>query len=337
MKWLIGFIFGILILPELLSLYPPDFEQRKFSYHPPVKIHWLKPCFEKPCLSPISRLARPFVYATDVSYDKANKRIYTENASSSYPIKVGFTDKAYENKKKFHLFTVDSPANLYLMGSDARGRDLFSRVLHALRLSVFLALLGSCLSLTAGFLIGIISGYFGGWLDGLLMRLSEFFMMIPGFYFLLAIRSVLPLEMDALQVMGVVVVLLGAIGWGSVAKVVRGMTLSLREEEYVLAAKALGRSSFGIIFSHILPGILPSLAMMFAYSLPGFILSESALSVLGLGIQDPYVTLGSLFSETLSVAHWKLHSWMIAPAVVLIMLSFYLNRFADLMNANKNR
>lgn len=331
MKTLIVFILGILILPELFSFYSPDFEQRKFSYHPPVKIQWLKACADKPCESAFSRFTAPYVYSTEVSYDQSNKKIYKENTEQIYPVKIGVSKNSGE-KKRFHLLSVDSPANIYLIGSDARGRDLFSRVLHALRLSVLLALLGSGISLLAGLFIGVISGYFGGWIGGLLMRLSEFFMMIPGFYFLLAIRSVLPMEMNSLQVMAIVVLLLGAIGWGGVAKVVRGMTLSLREEEYVLAAKALGRSPLGIIFSHILPGIFPSLVVMFAYSLPGFILSESALSVLGLGIQDPYVTLGSLFSEALSVAHWKLHGWMIAPAIVLIALSFYLNRSADVIN-----
>ncbi|MBI3307388.1 MAG: ABC transporter permease [Candidatus Omnitrophica bacterium] len=303
------FIFGAL-WAGWMAPYSPQFETRTHSFHPPTKIHW--------DLSS-GKLPQPFIYATNSQFDENFKRYYVEDTSRPYFLKLGL--------KK--LLSVDGPAKIYLWGADSRGRDLFSRILYGGRISLSIGFLGSLMALGAGLLIGGLAGYYGGKLDQFLMRLAEFFIMIPGFYFLLAMRSVLPPGLGSKQIYILIIMILSLIGWGGVARVIRGMVFSIRENDFIAQAKVLGRGDMEIIFRHIFPHTFSYLIVVMSVSIPGYILGESALSILGLGIQDPDVSWGNLLTESLSIAHITLHPWVLIPGFVILAVSFCLHALGD--------
>lgn len=294
-----------------LAPHAPRDEDRSHSFHPPTCIHW------------IARdggfAFRPFVCGTRIRYDENLRRVYEEDFSKKYPLKwLG---------KKF--VCVDAPGRLYLLGADARGRDLFSRILYGARVSLSVGVVGALFASLVGLAVGSLAGYFGGALDEVLMRVAEFFMMIPVFYLLLALRSVLPMNLGTLQVYLLVVVLLSLVGWGAVARIVRGLVATLRERDFIQAARVLGRPFFEIIVRHVVPHTFSYLAVVLSTSIPGYILAESALSLLGLGIQEPAVSWGNLLSEALAVAHLELHPWVIWPGIFITLTAFSCNILGD--------
>ena len=254
-----------------------------------------------------------------MTFDENYRRIYQEDKSRRCEIHLGST----------RLISVDPPAHFYLIGSDARGRDLFSRLLYGARISLSIGILGAFLSAFLGFFVGGLSGYYGGKIDFVIMRLAEFFIMIPGFYFLLALRGALPPTLGSYEFYGLTVGILSLIGWGAVARVIRGLAQSLRQNDFIQAARVLGRSDLEILMGHLFPHMLPYLTVVMSVSIPSFILMESALSLLGLGIQEPEVSWGNLLSDTMSVAHLSLHPWVLFPGALLVLTAFCFNRLGD--------
>ncbi|MBI3313467.1 MAG: ABC transporter permease [Candidatus Omnitrophica bacterium] len=311
---------------DWLAPYSSQEETREHSFHPPSKIYW--------DFSHVHLLPRPFVYATQMHFDANFRRFYVENQDRKYFIKFSLPSLR-ASKGRSNLISVDSPARIYLLGTDSRGRDLFSRILYGSRISLSIGFLGASLALAVGLLIGALAGYFGGRLDQLLMRLAEFFIMIPGFYFLLALRSVLPPSLGSQQVYALIVVILSLIGWGGIARVVRGMVFSIRENDFIAQAKILGRSHFEIIFRHVLPHTFSYLIVVMSVSVPGYILGESALSVLGLGIRDPDVSWGNLLTESLSIAHITLHPWVLVPGFLIFAVFFCFHAIGDGLMADQ--
>jgi peptide/nickel transport system permease protein len=220
-------------------------------------------------------------------------------------------------------------ARLYLLGADARGRDLLSRLLYGSRVSLTIGLVGVAITFVLGMLVGGISGYFGGRTDVVLMRACEMFMMIPGFYLMLALRSALPPEMSSVEVYVLLVAIMSFIGWAGFARVVRGMVLSIRNREYVLAAQASGASHLTIILRHVLPNTLSYAIVALTLSIPGYILGESALSLLGLGIQDPHASWGNLLKEAMDVAQIKFHPWILLPGLCIFVTVMAYNFLGD--------
>ncbi|HNV87204.1 MAG TPA: ABC transporter permease [Candidatus Omnitrophota bacterium] len=302
---LLGTVFICSAGADWLAPYSPQAESRTYAYHPPSRVHF------RDGQGKLS-LFRPFVYQTRLSFDSLRRRHYTEETGEKFYLK--FFGRRF--------ISVPEPAKIYLLGTDPRGRDVFSRILFGTRVSLAAALLGVALATTIGFLVGGIAGYFGGWTDHFLMRVSEFFIMIPGFYLLLALRSTLPAGLDSRQTFLLIVLILSMIGWGSLSRVVRGMTLSLKEREFVAAAKVLGRGPFGILTRHILPHLVSYLGVAVSLAIPGYILGESALSLLGLGIQDPDVSLGNLLQDCMSIPSIQLSPWVLAPGFWLAFISF---------------
>ncbi|MBU9888598.1 MAG: ABC transporter permease [Candidatus Omnitrophica bacterium] len=308
------FLAGIVLgacFANRIAPYDPNREDRQNSFHPPTRIHFW---------DENGRFhARPFVRRMEVTYDRNLKRCYEEVPGEKYFLRRGRTA----------LLSVQLPARIYLFGADSRGRDLFSRVLYGARTSLSLGLFGALVATAVGFLLGAVAGYCGGWRDTLLMRFSEFFIMIPAFYLLLALRSVLPPTLGPSQVYGLVILILSLVGWGGVARVVRGMVLSLREREFVLAARMLGRGTWEILGQHILPHTLSYLAVILSVSIPAYILGESFLSVLGLGIQEPAISWGNLLAEALSVARVQLHPWVLFPGLFIFLVALACNVLGD--------
>jgi peptide/nickel transport system permease protein len=180
-----------------------------------------------------------------------------------------------------------------------------------------------------GLLVGGIAGYYGGRVDDFLMRLCEMFMMVPGFYLLLALRSAVPPEFNSVQVYLAIVIILSFIGWAGLARIIRGMCLSLREREFVLAAKSVGLSDLKIILHHILPHTLSYSIFAIMLSIPGYILGESALSLIGLGIQDPFASWGNLLSDAMSIVRIKFYPWILWPAFFIFVTVICFNIIGD--------
>lgn len=306
----------IAVFAECIAPYHYENEDREKSYHPPTTIHWID-------ASGTFHLW-PFVYDTKSYVNENHERVYVPITDKRYPIRFFKKGDMYRLWNiiplDVHVFGVDEPARLYIWGADARGRDLFSRICMGARISLSIGIIGVFISLLFGVTIGAVSGYFGGMIDQIVMRVAELFLMLPGFYILLALRSALPSHLSSLEVYVLVTCIISLIGWAGLARVIRGMVLSLREREYVMAARVLGASHLRTIVRHIVPHTLSYLLVIISVSIPGYIVAESALSFLGLGIQEPFVSWGMLLSDALSIVHMSFYPWMLMPGVCICVV-----------------
>src|ERR1700678_169672 len=247
---------------------------------------------------------------------------YDEDVSRCYPLRFLVRGPEYKLlgvfKSNQHLFGVDSPGMVFLMGTDGYGRDVFSRLLYGGQVSLLSGLLATGLSLGIGALLGTMAGYYGGWLDAIVMRCGELFLALPWLYLLLALRAFLPLHIDPGQSFLLVIAVIGAVGWALPARLTRGIVLSGKERHYVLAARIFGGSDFYVMRRHILPQTYAVLLTQAALLIPQYLLAEVTLSFLGLGVGEPAPSWGNMLSSlqkySVLVSYW----WMWAPALVLI-------------------
>ena len=335
--WVLVVLYLMMLCADFLAPYHYDNESRQHSYSPPTPVRFVRD----------GRLSRPYVYARSYTFDEYRRRVWVEDRSRPVPVRFFVKGDAYRLLGLFpaerHLFGLDRaeasggstgaasgvPARLYLLGADARGRDLLSRLLYGSRVSLTIGLVGVAMTFVLGLLVGGISGYFGGRTDVVLMRTCEMFMMIPGFYLMLALRSALPPEMSSVEVYVLLVAIMSLIGWAGFARVVRGMVLSIRNREYVVAAQASGASHLAIIVRHVLPNTASYAIVALSLSIPGYILGESALSMLGLGIQDPHASWGNLLKEAMNVAQIRFHPWILLPGVCIFVTVMAYNFLGD--------
>jgi peptide/nickel transport system permease protein len=231
-----------------------------------------------------------------------------------------------------HLFGVSgksSTERIYLIGADAVGRDLFSRIVYGSRVSLTIGFLGVLMTAFLGFFIGGLAGYYGGKTDWVLMRFAECFMLVPSFFLMLALRSAFPMRMSSTEVYFLIVVILSFIGWAGFSRVVRGMTLSISQRDFVTAARASGASDFRIIFIHVLPQTMSYAIVSMTLSIPGYILGESALSLIGLGIQDPQASWGNLLSAAMNISDIQFHPWILTPGIFIFLVVTAFNFVGD--------
>lgn len=312
------------LFADFLSPYSYDSEDRGYSYCPPMTIHLFD---EK------GSLTWPYVNGLILTFDELHNRVYKIAPGEKYPVKLFNKGDNYKFlgllSSDRHLFGVDSPGRIYLLGADGRGRDLLSRILYGGRVSLSIGLIGVFISFSIGLLVGGIAGYYGGAIDNIVMRLCEMFMMVPGFYLMLALRAAFPDNLSSLQVYFLIVVIFSFIGWAGLARIIRGMSISLKEREYVLAAKSMGLSDLAIIIKHILPHTLSYSIVAIMLSIPGYILGESALSLLGLGIQDPHASWGNLLSDAMGIVHIQFAPWILLPGLFIFVTVVCFNVIGD--------
>jgi len=313
------------ILADFVAPYTYDSEARKLSYAPPTRIHFVD--------AEGKFHLRPFIYVTSYEFDEIHRRVFAEDKSKRYPIELFARGDRHKLLGLFptrvHLFGADEPARIFLIGADSRGRDLFSRILYGGRISLSVGLVGVAISFLLGMTVGGVAGYFGGWVDNGLMRLCEMIMTIPGFYLMLALRAAFPPTLPSTSVYLMIVVIMSFIGWAGLARVVRGMVLSISSKDYVTAAKAVGGRDIVIIFRHVLPNTLSYVIVSLTLSIPGYILGESALSLLGLGIQDPHASWGNLLSDAMNVSEIRFHPWMLIPGAFIFAAVMAFNFLGD--------
>jgi len=277
---------------------------------------------------------RPFVYGIEKSEDLGSG--YTEDRSIFYPIQFLVSGDEYAVGPfhcSLHLFGIEGPERFYLLGADGFGRDQFSRMLYGGRISLFAGLLAAALAGCLGLLIGGMAGYYGGALDDLTMRFAEVFIAVPWFYLLVAVRAVLPLHLDPSASFSLVVITVGFVAWARPAKLVRGVILSAKERSFVLASRGFGASTFHILQRHIAPAASGVLLTQITLLVPQFVLTEVALSFLGLGVAEPVPSWGNMLAAAqhynVLVSYW----WMLIPGLVPIPTFIAYHALSDNLHA----
>lgn len=227
-------------------------------------------------------------------------------------------------------------ARLHLLGTDDQGRDYFSRLVYGGRVSLFVGLVGIGISFPIGLLVGAISGYFGGWVDTLLMRLTEVLMSIPTLYLLVSLAAVLQVNpltgvpFSNAERFLVIVAILSLVGWAGLARVIRGQVLSLRERDFVQAARVAGAGSLYLLVRHILPQTTTYVVISATLAVPGYIVAESVLSLIGLGIQQPDASWGNMLSLATNASVIILQPWLVlAPTLMVVLTSLSFNLLGD--------
>jgi peptide/nickel transport system permease protein len=322
--WILGLLYLASIFAGFLAPYRYDNGATKFPFHPPM-ITRIRIFDEE------GRLSRPFVYGI-IAEDNLLK-IYSEDRNEKYPIKLFTRGDEYNIlwsiRSNIHLFGVDEPGRFFILGSDQLGRDLFSRILYGSQVSLSVGILGIIISTLLGMIVGGVAGYFGGVADFILMRVVEVLLAIPALYFILIMRRMFASDMNSAQIYLIIVVILAMIGWATEARVIRGMVLSIREREFVIAARALGFSHSRIILRHILPNTLSFVIVTATLSVPFFILGEVALSFLAVGIQEPEASWGNMLTLAQSNRVLADFPWVLAPGAFIFISVMAWNFLGD--------
>ena len=280
------------------------------------------------------KFSKPYTYNYVREFDQERLEIkYTLDRSQKHYIKFFAKGQPYKFlgliKMNRHLFTTDNGGRIFILGTDINGRDVFSRLLFGGRISMTIGFLALFVLFPIGLLYGGISGYFGGKVDVIMMRFAESIMSIPSFYLLIILASILPAGMTSTQRFLLIVIILALIGWAGFARVVRGMVLSVKTQEYVQAAQTIGNSKLGIIVKHILPQTTSFVIVAMTLSVPSYILSESGLSFLGLGIQQPDASWGNMLKEAQEFTNILYRPWLLTPGFLIFVSVLAFNLIGD--------
>lgn len=323
MYLLIG-MYGIALFAGFFSPYSYDTINKDHAYHPPMvgSIHFFDQA---------GNVSWPFVYGT-LEVDPSRKA-YIEDTSTTYPIRFFIRRDTYYLLWVFpsniHLVGVDAPGHFFLLGSDQFGRDILSRIIFGGRISLSVGIIGIIISTVIGMLVGGAAGYFGGVVEFVSMRVVELLLALPSLYFILVLRQSFGSNLTSAQAYLIIVIILSFVGWAAQARVIRGMVLSIKEREYVVAAQALGFNPMWIVVKHILPNTLSFVIVTATLSVPFYILGEVALSFLGVGITEPDASWGNMLQEAQNVRILTDFWWVMAPGVFIFIAVMAWNIFGD--------
>jgi len=321
-------LYLIALFCEFVAPYDPEQFFPKYKLAPPTKIH---------IRDVEGNWHLPFVYKIDRTRDPETLRgIYTEDTSTLHPIGLFSPGGQYKLWGLFptdlHLFGLEAAQEeqgVFLLGADRMGRDLFSRLVYGARISLSIGLIGVFVSLILGIVIGGLSGYYGGTLDNAIQRVIEFIRSIPSIPLWMALSAALPADWPVIRLYFGITIILSLIGWTGMARVVRGRFLSLREEDFVMAARLAGSGEMRVILRHMVPSFSSHIIASLTLSIPGMILGETSLSFIGLGLRAPAISWGVLLQESQNLRSVVLAPWVLYPALAVIASVLAFNFLGD--------
>jgi peptide/nickel transport system permease protein len=313
------------IFCEFIAPYATDTRFETFAQSSPTKLHWIKP---NGGFGPYVLGVKKVLNKDTFVYD------FVEDKSLVYPINFFVHGDEYKMwglfKMDIHLFGIQNKdIPLLLFGADRLGRDLFSRTIYGGRISLSIGLVGVFISFILGILLGGVSGYFGGVVDDVIQRVIDFLISIPGIPLWMTLAAALPRDWPVIKLYFAITVLLSILGWTGLARVVRGKLLTLREEDYTLAARGAGCNDWRIITRHLLPGFTSHLIVSITFSIPAMILNETALSFIGVGMMPPAVSWGVLLQDAQNLTAVAQQTWLMIPAIWVIVTVLLFNFVGD--------
>jgi peptide/nickel transport system permease protein len=320
----LAFVYFVVAFAEILAPYNYQSRHIDHIYAPPQAVQF----FHK------GRLIGPFVYGLDYNLNMDTlKREYTPNPDKVQPLSFFCFGDSYTFwgliPGSFHLMCPAKDGHAFLLGTDRLGRDVLSRIINGARVSMTIGLIGVAVSIVLGVFFGGLAGYFGGIVDTFVQRLIEVLQSLPSIPLWLAIAAIVPVNWSPLAVYFFITIILGLIDWTGLARAVRSKLLSLREEDYVLAAQLMGAKPGRIIRRHLVPGFTSHLIAAASLSIPAMILGETALSFLGLGLRPPITSWGVLLTEAQNINVIALYPWLLLPVVPVILVVLAFNFLGD--------
>ena len=317
-------MYASTLFSEVLAPYNLHTRNSDMIYAPPQRVH----------LFHGGSFVGPFVYGRAQTLDmEALQRVYTDDPAQVQRIRFFCSGDPYEFwgmfPASFHLVCPPEGGEMFLLGTDRLGRDVLSRIIHGARISLTIGLFGVTMSFMLGIVIGGLAGYWGGWFDMVTQRVIEVLQSIPSIPLWMALAAIIPVTWSPILVYLGITVILGMLDWTGLARAVRSKLLSLREEDYVLAARLMGAGSGRIIGRHMVPGFMSHLIATATLTIPGMILGETALSFLGIGLRPPITSWGILLTESRSVNIIALYPWLMFPVVPVILVILAFNFLGD--------
>jgi len=317
-------LYASTLVSEMIAPYGLSTRHTDHIYAPPQPIH----------LFHEGSFVGPFVYGLDYKLDLRNlQRVYTEDRSDVQPLRFFCSGDSYRfwggPELSFHFVCPAEDGTFFLLGTDRLGRDMLSRIIYGTRISLTVGLFGIAVSFVLGIVIGGLAGYYGGWVDAVVQRVIEVIRSFPELPLWMALSAALPVTWSPILVYFGITIILGLIDWTGLARAVRSKLLSLREEDFAVAAQLMGASPKRIIGRHLLPSFMSHLIASATLSIPTMILGETALSFLGLGLRPPITSWGVLLTEAQNINAVELYPWIMTPVIPVILVVLAFNFFGD--------
>ena len=320
----LALLYATIFISEFLAPYGLHDHHVDFIFAPPQRVHIFRD----------GQLVAPYVYGYSYRLNLQNlKREYAPDPAMIEPLRFFCHGRPYLFwgfiPADVHLVCPADGGTLFLLGTDRLGRDMLSRIVYGARISLTIGLFGVAVSFLLGIIIGGLAGYYGGWVDNIAQRVIEVVRSIPHVPLWLALSAILPVDWSPLLIYFGITVILGLIDWTGLARAVRSKLLSLREEDFCVAAQLMGASSRRIIFRHLLPSFTSHLIASATLAVPSMILGETALSFLGLGLRPPITSWGVLLNEAQNISVVALYPWLMLPVVPVVVVVLAFNFFGD--------
>jgi peptide/nickel transport system permease protein len=314
------------IFADFFSPTDPQALDMAASFTPPQRIHFVDEAGKFHL--------RPFTYLQVIELDPTTYApMWSEDTSQWYSLK--FFVKGWEYRllglipTRWHLFGVEEGGTVYLLGTDKFGRDLWGRACRAGRISLSMSLFGTFISVAAGSVLGVVSGYYGGWIDTVLQRFVEFVRSFPQLPLWMALSAIIPRTWDSFSIFVIMAIIFALLQWTVLAREVRGKVMAFRETDFILAAKEMGASHARIIFRHLYPNSLSHIIVVLTLTIPEIILAEAFLSFLGIGIQEPLTSWGLLMHDAQNLQTLGSHPWIMTPVIFIILAVLGFNFLGD--------
>lgn len=327
--WVVVIFYLVALLAEFLAPVDPAHYSARYTYAPPQGLHFLAQNEDG------GWEFGPYVngYKTEID-PVALRRTFVIDEEVRLPVRFFAQSEPYLLAgiipMSIKFMGVENPRDpFYILGADRLGRDMLSRLIHGTRISLSIGLVGVTMSLFFGVVIGGFAGFYGGWFDSAVMRVVEFIRSMPTIPLWLGLAAALPKDWSALQTYFAITLILSLIGWTELARVVRGRFLSLRTEDFVTAAQLDGASDWRIVTRHMVPSFTSHIIAAATLAIPGMILAETALSFLGLGLQAPIVSWGTLLQDAQNIRTLATAPWLLAPGLCVVVVILALNFFGD--------